>query len=134
MTDKKQDNRSEIFNVLRPMLAKYEDQLQVLSDFESRYELAGNGEYEVKSEKTGKTTIKEDPYFGAIIIQSKYVGLYLMAPYMFPEEFKGKFPLMDKALKGKSCFHIKKLDKELIDEAGQAIDWCYNKYKDKGWI
>ena len=134
MPEKKQDNRMEIFNVLKPMLSKYESEMKILSDFESRYELSGVGEYEVTSEKTGKTTTKEDPYFGAIIIQSKYLGLYLMAPYMFPDEFKGEFPLMDKALKGKSCFHIKKLDKELLIEAEQAIDWCYQKYKDKNWI
>jgi hypothetical protein len=36
-------------------------------------------------------------------------------------------------LKGKSCFHIKELDTDLLKEIKKAVDSGYKMYRKKGW-
>lgn len=73
---------------------------------------------------------KPEVYFGAAIIQSNYVGLYLMHVYMNAEYLKKISPELVKTLKGKSCFHIKTLDNNLIKQIEAAVKdgmECYRK-------
>jgi hypothetical protein len=37
-------------------------------------------------------------------------------------------------LKGKACFHIKKLDKALISKIREALEIGYKFYKKNGWV
>jgi hypothetical protein len=39
-----------------------------------------------------------------------------------------------KCLKGKSCFHIKKMDAEIFKQMEEALAKGYSKYKERGWI
>lgn len=43
-------------------------------------------------------------------------------------------PDLLKLLKGKSCFHIKKIDDKLIKQMKKALDIGYNLYNKRGWI
>lgn len=49
----------------------------------------------------------------------------------FEKVFK---PELLKLLKGKSCFHIKSLDKQLELQIEDALKKGYNLYKKRGWI
>jgi hypothetical protein len=124
----------DIFNKLKVMFKPYEKKLNMKSDYGSRYELEGDKEYEVVSERTGKKTKKKNAYFGGLIIQSSYVGLYLMASYLELEKFSSKYPNLMKTLKGKSCFHIKEITPDLSKEIKSAIKTSYEIYKQRGYV
>lgn len=124
----KADERLEIFRKLKLILSRYSPPLTATSDYESRYELVS------KKQVTYRSRQVDEVYFGAVIIQSAYVGLYLSAVYDEPanlerigEELRGK-------PKGKSCFHIKKLDDRLALQVEQAVKAGFEYYKRKGLI
>jgi hypothetical protein len=128
MPAKKPDNRLEIFKEIKKMLSKYEPPLVATSNFESRYELVSKKEVVIAGRK------KPEMYFGAAIIQSTYVGFYLMYPYCAPENLK-KIPAeLRKTLKGKSCFHITSLDATLKKQITDTLKLAFDFYKKQGWV
>ena len=73
-------------------------------------------------------------YFASAIIQKGYVGFYFMPVYSTPE-MKDLFPPeLLSLLKGKSCFHIKKLDKKLLAQVRKALKDGYKLYKTREWV
>lgn len=133
-TKVKIDQRKDNFNKIKKIMIQKRKGLYLKDNFESRLEIYGNGKYTAVSKKTGKSKEMTDPYFAGLIIQSKYVGFYLMAPYMFPKEFDRRFPILQKTLKGKSCFRIKKLTPELLNDIKKCLDWAHKVYKSKGMV
>jgi hypothetical protein len=57
-----------------------------------------------------------------------------MPVYAEPEMKTVFDPKFLKLLKGKSCFHIKKLDEELLSMIESALAEGYKLYKEKGWV
>jgi len=43
-------------------------------------------------------------------------------------------PELLKLLKGKSCFHIKKLTPALLDQIKSALQIGYQTYQNRGWV
>ena len=43
-------------------------------------------------------------------------------------------PELLKLLKGKSCFHIRKLTPELLDQVRSALQTGYEVYRARGWV
>jgi hypothetical protein len=77
---------------------------------------------------------KKEVFFAGLIIQKSYVGFYFMPIYAetdLKEVFK---PELLKLLKGKSCFHIKKLDDELKSQIREALELGFELYKERGWV
>ena len=72
--------------------------------------------------------------FASIIIQSSYVGLYYMPVYTDTDLTEVFGPELLKLLKGKSCFHIRKLDERLEGQIKDALEIGYQLYKKRGWI
>ena len=70
----------------------------------------------------------------SIILQKGYVGFYYMPVYMNPALKKKLSPSLTKLLKGKSCFHIKKVDAELLGKIEAALDVGVKCFKDRGWL
>lgn len=77
---------------------------------------------------------RPEMYFGAAFIQSNYVGLYLMHVYMSKNGLEKLGPELRKTLEGKSCFHIKTLDKNLIKQIEVAVKDDIDCYKKPGFI
>lgn len=128
MPAKKADKRLEIFKEIKKMLSKFEPPLVATSNFESRYELTATKEVVFAGRK------RQGVYFGAAIIQSTYVGFYLMMPYAAPET-KKKIPAeLLKTLKGKSCFHITSLDATLKKQIADTLKMSFDFYKKRGWV
>ena len=93
-----------------------------------RYDLWSFKDLEIAGRK------RKEVYFAGLIIQSSYVGFYYMPIYTdvsLKDVFK---PELLKLLKGKSCFHVKKLDKELESQIAFALEKGYKLYKKRGWI
>lgn len=118
----------EIYNRLKPLLKKYENPLVAKIDLDSRYDLWSIKDLVIDGRK------RKEVAFAAIIIQSSYVGFYYMPVYT-DEDIKRLFSEdLLKLLKGKSCFHIKKLNLELEQQIAQALELGFSLYKEKGWI
>jgi hypothetical protein len=118
----------EIFERLKAILKKYENPLKPKFDLDSKYDLWSFKEIDIAGRK------RKEVYFAGLIIQSRYVGFYFMPIYTdaaLTEVFK---PELLKLLKGKSCFHIKKLDPELEHQIQEALTVGYQLYRERGWI
>jgi len=119
------ENLIEIYNRLRLQLKKYENPMITKFDMDSRYDLWSVKDVVIDGRK------KKEVFFAGLIIQSSYVGFY----YEEPEKMKELFnPELLKLLKGKSCFHIKKLNEGLEKEIEYALEKGYELYKERGWV
>ncbi|HBV66926.1 MAG TPA: hypothetical protein DEF04_01160 [Clostridiales bacterium] len=123
------ENLIEIYNRLKLQLKKYESPLIAKFDMDSRYDLWSVKDVVIDGRK------KNEVFFAGLIIQSSYVGFYYMPIYEEPEKMKKLFsPELLKLLKGKSCFHIKKLNEGLEKEIEYALKEGYELYKERGWV
>jgi hypothetical protein len=77
---------------------------------------------------------RKEVYFAGLIIQKGYVGFYFM-PVYGDTDLKPVFASeLLKLLKGKSCFHVKKLTPELLDQVRSALRIGYEAYQARGWV
>lgn len=83
-------------------------------------------------EINGKLT--DEVYLAGGLVQKGYVGFYFMPAYTIPEMKAEIHPELLKCLKGKSCFHIKKMNDEVAEQIKDALKKGYDLYKKKGWI
>jgi hypothetical protein len=70
----------------------------------------------------------------AVILQKGYVGFYFMCIYGNDEVRKQLSPAFLKLLKGKSCFHVKRLDDGLRKDIARALELGTKAYKERGWL
>ena len=123
-----QEELVQIYNRLKKILKEYEGPLKPKFDLDSKYDLWSFKDIEIDGRK------RKEVYFAGLIIQSSYVGLYYMPVYA-DINLKDVFePELLSMLKGKSCFHIKKLDDKLEKQIKKALKIGYNLYKKRGWI
>jgi hypothetical protein len=122
------DERKEIFDQIKKLMKKYEPLFALRSDFDSRYELWSEKDIEIAGRK------RKEVYFAGLIIQSNYVGFYFMPVYADTTLRDVFEPELLSALKGKSCFHIKKLDKKLLSQIKKSLEIGFKLYKKRGWI
>jgi hypothetical protein len=126
--DEKVENLVKTFNRLKMMLKKFEDPLKPKFDLEGKYDLWSFKNIEIDGRK------RKEVFFASIIIQSNYVGLYYMPTYT-DTKLKDVFkPELLSLLTGKSCFHVKNLDKKLEKQIKDALRIGYNLYKKRGWV
>ncbi len=117
-----------IYQTLKEVLKKYEPPLVAKMDYDSRYELWSNKEVTIAGKK------RKEVYFAGLIIQSNYVGFYYMPVYVDTDLKKVFKPELLSTLKGKSCFHIKKLDETVLQQIKAALSIGFEMYRKNGWI
>ena len=124
-----QEELLEIFDTVKQLLKPYEKGTIVArKDLQGRYELWSEKEVEVGGKK------RNEIYFAGLIVQTNYVGFYFMPVYTdvaIREVFQ---PELLNCLKGKSCFHIKTTDKNLMAQIKYALKKGYEEYKQKSWV
>jgi len=103
---------ASIQSFLKETYKKHTPPLQVRKDNENVFEVAGT-----KEAMQGKQKV-DGYYFGSVVPKPKDIRLYYFPIYTHATSFENIPEVLRKCLKGKSCFHIKKLD----DETKQAID------------
>lgn len=125
-----QEQLLEIFNALKTLIKPYEKGvLRPHIDIEGKYDLWAHRSALVQ----GK--ILDEFAFVGLILQSNYVGFYFMPIYTNPPEVTPLIsPGLLKHLKGKSCFHIKKVDAELLKDVKAAMKVGFAQYKKNGWV
>ena len=122
------DDLQQIFNTLRPLLARYQPPLASKRDEDRYYDLWSFKDLVIEGRR------RKEVFFAGLIIQKSYVGFYFMPVYSDVEVKDFFQPELLRCLKGKSCFHIRKLDAGLLSQIDAALQTGYALYQKKGWI
>lgn len=125
------EDLQEIFERLRSVLA------EASPPFTARTGgVKGKADYQLWSEKDvvidGRP--RKEVYFAGLIVQKGYVGFYYMPVYAEPERKKLFAPELLELLRGKSCFHVKRLDDELVSQIRDALAEGRRLYAARGWV
>lgn len=117
-----------IFSILKDHLKSYSPPFTPKLDEAGAYDLWSIKDVEFAGRK------RKEVYFAGLVRYATYVGFYYMPVYAKPE-IKAVFPVELLALlKGKSCFHIKKLDDELQNQIRFVLDFGVKAYRERGWV
>lgn len=117
-----------IFETLKKELAVYQPPFQPKNDTERYFDLWSFKDLVIEGRK------RKEVYFAGVVGYKDYVGFYFMPVYASPE-MKALFkPELLKLLKGKSCFHVKKLNEELILQIRQVLAEGFAQYQKSGWV
>ncbi len=128
----KSDGQPELvslFNQIKKIIAVYaKGNYALKADSPGHYELYYGKEIEQLGRKYPEIL------FAGLLIQKGYVGFYFFPIYV-NVSLKNKLkPGLLKTLKGKTCFHIKKHDPELLQQIKEALHDGYEYYTSRGWI
>ncbi len=116
-----------IQNTLHELLTSHTPPLQVRVHNETTFEVAGT-----KPAMQGKKKV-DGYYFATIMPKPKDVRLYFFPMYTHTATFDLS-PSLKKCLKGKTCFHIKKMSAELEIEIKEMIAQGVTLYEAEGLI
>ena len=125
-----QKELKEIFDSLKKILSKFDGtfvQGKVKTD-KPQYHLWSKNKISIQGRSPKQI------YFAGIIIQKNFVGFYFMPVYA-DTKLKDFFePDLLSLLKGKSCFHIKKMDSKLKKQIVSALTLGFRQYKKREWL
>ena len=122
------DDLSTVFNTLRKALSSYQPPFVSKHDDAAYYDLWSVKDLVIEGRK------RKEVYFAGLIIQKGYVGFSFIPVYVETEIKQVFAPELLKLLKGKSCFHIKKLDEALFQQIEAALKSGFELYQQKGWV
>ncbi len=105
----------EIKSTLIQLLKNHCPPLRIRKEEDTSFEVCGT-----KERMQGKQMV-DGFYFASIVPKPKDVRLYFFPIYTHVEQFTNIPGNLRKCLKGKSCFHIKKLDSELTKAIKEMI-------------
>ena len=121
-------DQNDIFSRLKELLEAFCPPLVAKVDESGRYDLVSIKDVVIAGRK------RKEVYFASVIIQKSYVGFYYMPIYSDPE-IKKFFPAeLLLLLKGKSCFHIKRLDDRLLEQVKSVLKDGFALYKEREWV
>jgi len=118
----------QIFLSLKELLQAYRPPLAAKVEDDKRFDLVSVKDIVIEGRK------RKEVYFASIILQKDYVGFYYMPVYSNPEMKSIFQPELLSLLKGKSCFHIKRLDDQLREQIRVSLEDGFALYKTRGWV
>ena len=75
-----------------------------------------------------------DLELATLISQTDFVGFYLMPLYIRPALARKIPKPLRKLLRGKTCFHMRAADEEMLENVRLAVDAGTQLYRDRGWL
>ncbi len=126
-----QEQLLKIFNAVKKEMKPYEKgYVKARFDIQGRYEL-----WTEKPKITIQGRLRNELAFIGLILQSSYVGFYYTPIYTNSEDVSSRLSTdLLKLLKGKACFHIKAVDKNILTDIKQAMKVGYEEYSNNGWL
>lgn len=118
----------EIYTELQPLLRAYVPPFITKQDNAKWLEVYADKPAEWQGRK------RDETMFVSLAKQKNFVGFYYFPIYVCPELKEKLHPSLLKNLKGKTCFHIKKLDGELTKHIKDALKIGLALYKKEGWV
>ena len=118
-----------VFDVLKPVLAKYANRLTVKADTSVEYTLV------TKSASPFPQHKGQPLYFGSVRLGKAYVSFHLMPLYMSPALVKTISPALKKRMQGKTCFNFKTVpEPELIATLARLTEAAFQQWSEKKWV
>jgi len=94
------------------------------------------GSYDLWSEKDlvieGRR--RAEVFFAGLVVRKTYVGFYFMPVYAAADLRAVFGPELLATLRGKSCFHIKRLTPTLREQIEEALAAGYRLYEERAWV
>ncbi|KAA3614854.1 MAG: hypothetical protein D8M58_10390 [Calditrichaeota bacterium] len=90
--------------------------LKIEIESETNFKVSGT-----KEAMQGKQKV-DGYYFGSVVPKPKDIRLYYFPIYTHVSDFENISSNLRKCLKGKSCFHIKKMDVELENDIRKMVN------------
>lgn len=115
----------EIQNTLIGFLKNHQPSLKINAETAVKFEVSGT-----IPTMQGKQKV-DGFYFASVIPKAKDCRLYFFPIYTDTEAFADISPELRKCLKGKSCFHIKKMDAQLEQDIKAMINTGIEVYRAK---
>jgi len=112
-----------VFQQLKNVIAVYAPPLIVKKETGKEYHLYSTKHIELAGRKY------DEIYFAGVIIHKQFVSFYFFPLYTHPHFFADIPTEFKKYLKGKSCFNIKKLDLEILNQVKQLLQKGFDLYK-----
>ena len=125
------DHLDEIFESLKKLLLKFE------KSFEEKKAKTNKPQYHLWTKNPVLISSWKKPkqlYFAGIITQKNHVGFYYMPVYSETKLKEFFEPELLSLLKGKSCFHIKRLTPQTKKQIQNALNLGYEQYKKRKLI
>lgn len=119
---------NEIREKLKSILTSYDQSLRVRVDKEANFEVCGTIEA-----MQGKKKV-DGMYFASLVPKPKDIRWYFFPSYTHADRFENLSSEMQKMKKGKSCFHIKQLNDELISEIEEMVATGVTAYQEDGLL
>lgn len=119
---------NEIRSRLKSLLLQHQSVLKITTDSEDKFEVAGT-----IATMQGKKKV-DGIYFATVMMKPKDVRFYFFPAYTHKEQL-GELPEdLKKALKGKSCFHIKQMDDDMEEQLRDLIKRSVDCYQADGLL
>ena len=118
----------QIQEILSGLLKEHIGPLRIRKENEQVLELCGTIET-----MQGKQKV-DGIYFASVVPKPKDIRLYFFPIYTHKDAIGSLSEDLSKMLKGKSCFHIKRLDDTLIQEISTMISKGVSTYQAAGWL
>ena len=119
---------NEIQAKLIDILKEQIDVLKISAETENKFEVSGTIEA-----MQGKKKV-DGIYFASVVPRPKDVRFYFFPTYTHKEQI-GELPEnLKKALKGKSCFHVKYMDDEFEDNIKELVETAVKLYQADGLL
>ena len=126
--DVKNEELLPLFAEVKQLLTPYAPRLQARKDEPGYYDLWS--EKEIVAAGRRRTEV----FFAGVIIQKSFVGFYFMPLYADDDLSRMFGPELLAKLKGKSCFHLKRMTPELRAQIEAALAAGWRLYEERGWV
>jgi hypothetical protein len=117
-----------LFEELKALAAPYAERFAARRDEPGYYDLWSEKEVVIEGRP------RKEVFFAALIVQKSYVGFYFMPVYADSDLTALFGPELLATLKGKSCFHIRRLTPEIAAQMREALRAGYDLYVARGWV
>ena len=122
------EGKQEIFNEVVKALKPYKKGMQETTDGKMKYTLTGKKKVNIYNKEI------DGLFFASAAVMKNSVSFHFFCQYTHPQLLKHIPANLKKCLKGKTCFHIKKNDPELMKSIKDFVKLGYDTYKKMGWI
>lgn len=124
MTKEINEIQAKLIDILKEQI----DVLKISAETENKFEVSGTIEA-----MQGKKKV-DGIYFASVVPKPKDVRFYFFPTYTHKEQI-GELPEnLKKALKGKSCFHVKYMDDEFEDNIKELVETAVKLYQADGLL
>ncbi|MEY2829242.1 MAG: hypothetical protein RIQ33_1100 [Bacteroidota bacterium] len=124
------ETKSQIFESLKKLLLNHCNPLVISKNQHEVFEVIGN----IETTYGSKKEIVPGMYFASLAIRTDSVVFYFFPTYMHEASFKPLAPNTWKCLKGKTCFHFKKLEQIDTQEIDALMKMGIQSFKKQGWV